>query len=112
MRCLFVIALLEDCMGHDDPILSIHDWRRPRWASARDLGSPSRPPVPDKDGILDDWWVQLEPIPMPPEPAWFPPHGTPVQAGDTTEAESQELGVSTDGQEEVMGNVSGGDDFM
>ena len=75
-------------MGLDDPILTIHDWRRPRWASDRDLGSPSRPPVAGDDGILDDWWIQLEPIPIPPEPTWFPPHGMPPQDGTTTEAES------------------------
>ena len=98
-------------MGHNDPIQTIHDFRRPLWASSRDLGSPSRPPVPGPNGIIDDWWIQLEPVPRPPEPAWFPPHGMPPQAGDTTEAESQESGVATDEAEDGDKGNASMDDF-
>ena len=100
-------------MGHNDPILTIHDFRRPLWASSRDLGSPSRPPVPGPEGIINDWWIQLEPVPIPPDPEWFPPHDMPLQDGATTEAEPQSSNASNESREDVCehGDASG-DDFM
>jgi hypothetical protein len=86
--------MMED---FDEPITSIHDPRVPKWATPRDLGKYSRPPVASEDGIIDDWWIQLKDIPKPATPDWFPPHGMPVQAGETTEPESQSSSAVTEG---------------
>ena len=74
------------------------DPRVPWWATPRDLGEASRPPKveDDDDGYLVQWGA-LRPVPINPDPDWYPPGGWPRQVGETTEAESQESGVETEG---------------
>ena len=74
------------------------DPRVPWWATPRDLGAASRPPKVDDedDGFLVQWGPLMS-VPIKPVPDWFPPGGWPEQEGETTEMESQESAVETDG---------------
>ena len=77
------------------------DPRVPPRFTARNLGSMSRPPLVEEDGVegagLLYRWGALRPVPIKPDPDWYPPGGWPVQAGETTEAEEQESEVETEG---------------
>ena len=74
------------------------DPRVPLWANARNLGSQSRPPIvdDDEDGVLVEWGSLMS-VPIKPDPDWYPPGGWPRQDGDTTEPESQESDIGTEG---------------
>ena len=96
-RPLRVIRRIQQLFPNN-PILSMADARVPWWASPRNLGEKSRPPLvhDDDEGDIEVWGT-LTPVPVQPVPDWYPPGGWPVQDGMTTEAESQESEVETDG---------------
>ena len=95
IRSLFVVQLLKEMYGPNDPITSMDGHRVPPWATARDLGFLSRPPVAGDEGHIARDWIVLEAVPIRPVPEWSPPGDWP-ETGDTTEGESQSSNAETD----------------
>ena len=85
------------------------DPRVPPRFTARNLGYMSRPPLVEEDGEENAGILHrlgpLRPVPIKEDPDWYPPGGWFVRDGETTQAESQESGVETEGHSSL-------DDFV